>query len=247
MSGLSNLNIKIYADGADLDGMLSMYADPRISGFTTNPTLMRKAGVTNYEQFALTVLERIPDRPISFEVFADDLEEMERQARRIATWGANVNVKIPITNTLGDSTTGIIERLSHDGVIVNVTAIMTVAQVRAVAAALNSDCEAIISVFAGRVADTGRDPVPHMKACLDELGDRPKAGLLWASPRELLNLFQADAIGCHIITMTNDLLAKMSTVDKDLDDYSLETVRMFRRDAEAANYTLGDAPREPST
>ena len=239
MSNLDTLEIKIYADGADLDGMLAMYADPRISGFTTNPTLMRKAGIQDYERFAKTVLDNIPDRPISFEVFADEFEEMERQARRIAAWGENVNVKIPITNTQGASSMGVVERLSADGITVNVTAIMTVEQVRAVAAALHPDSAAIVSVFAGRIADTGRDPVPHMRACLEALSGRPGAELLWASPRELLNLFQADEVGCRIITMTNDLLAKMAMVGKDLDVFSLETVKMFRNDAEAAKFTLG--------
>jgi transaldolase len=242
MSQLDSLKIKIYADGADLDGMLAMYADPRIAGFTTNPTLMRKAGVRDYERFAKSVLEHIPDRPISFEVFADDFDEMERQARRIATWGPNVNVKIPVTKTTGDSSMRLVQQLSGDGIMVNVTAIMTTEQVRAVAAALHPESQAIVSVFAGRIADTGRDPVPHMRACLDLLGERPGAALLWASPRELLNLFQADAIGCHIITMTNDLLAKMAMVGKDLDEFSLETVKMFRNDAEAANFSLSAEP-----
>jgi transaldolase len=242
MSQLDSLGIKIYADGADLEGMLAMYADSRIAGFTTNPTLMRKAGVQDYERFARSVLERIPDRPISFEVFADEFEEMERQARWIASWGPMVNVKIPITNTRGESAMGVVERLSADGITVNVTAIMTVEQVRAVAAALDRGAPAIVSVFAGRIADTGRDPVPLMRACLDVLSDRPAAALLWASPRELLNLFQADEIGCHIITMTNDLLAKMANVGKDLDGFSLETVKMFRSDAEAAAFTLNCQP-----
>jgi transaldolase len=238
MSRLDTLKIKIFADGADLDGMLAMYADPRIHGFTTNPTLMRKAGVTDYEAFARTVLERITDRPISFEVFADTFDDMERQARWIAGWGPNVNVKIPITNTRGASSAGLVKRLSADGITVNVTAIMTIDQVREVAAALHPESQSIVSVFAGRVADTGRDPVPHMRECLECLSERPGAALLWASPRELLNLFQADEIGCHIITMTNDLLAKLAMVGKDLDLFSRETVEMFRADAEAAKFTL---------
>jgi transaldolase len=205
---------------------------------------MRKAGVKNYERFARSVLERIPDRPISFEVFADDFEVMERQARRIASWGANVNVKIPITNTLGDSAIGVVERLSGDGITVNVTAIMTIEQVHAVAAALSRESAAIVSVFAGRIADTGRDPVPHLRACLDALSNRPSAALLWASPRELLNHFQADAVGCHIITMTNDLLSKMAMVGKNLDEFSLETVKMFHQDAESASYTLDTEPKK---
>ncbi|MDA1308731.1 MAG: transaldolase [Proteobacteria bacterium] len=238
MSQLDALKIKIFADGADLDGMLAMYADPRIAGFTTNPTLMRKAGITDYEAFAKSVLERIPDRPISFEVFADNFDDMDRQARLIAGWGRNVNVKIPITNTLGQSSADLIARLSGDGIMVNVTAIMTVDQVRTVAAALHPESQSIVSVFAGRIADTGRDPIPLMRACLDCLAGQPGAALLWASPRELLNLFQADEMGCQIITMTNDLLAKMAAVGKDLDTFSLETVKMFRTDAQAADYTL---------
>ena len=238
MNSLDRLKIKIFADGADLDGMMAMYADPRIAGFTTNPTLMRKAGVADYEAFAKSTLERIPDRPISFEVFADDFNEMEQQARHIAGWGANVNVKIPVTNSLGRSSADLIHELSRDGITVNVTAIMSVEQVRIIAEALHRDTPAIISVFAGRIADTGIDPVPHMTTCLENLADRPLAELLWASPRELLNLFQADAIGCHIITMTNDLLNKMAMVGKDLDVYSLETVGMFRSDAAAAAYRL---------
>jgi transaldolase len=238
MSLLDALKIKIFSDGADLDGMLAMYADPRISGFTTNPTLMRKAGITDYEAFAKSVLERIPDRPISFEVFADDFDEMNRQARLIAGWGQNVNVKIPITNTLGQSSADLISRLSGDGITVNVTAIMTVDQVRTVAAALHPGSQSIVSVFAGRIADTGRDPIPLMRACLDCLADQPGAALLWASPRELLNLFQAEEMGCPIITMTNDLLAKMTMVGKDLDTFSLETVKMFRTDAQTADYAL---------
>jgi transaldolase len=238
MSRLDTLKIKIFADGAELDGMLAMYADPRIHGFTTNPTLMRKAGVTDYEAFARTVLERITDRPISFEVFADTFDDMERQARWIASWGSNVNVKIPITNTRGASSADLVKRLSADGITVNVTAIMTVDQVREVAAALHPESQSIVSVFAGRIADTGRDPVPHMRECLECLSERPGAALLWASPRELLNLFQADEIGCHIITMTNALLAKLAMVDKDLDLFSRETVEMFRADAEAAKFTL---------
>jgi len=238
MSQLDAMKIKIFADGADLDRMLAMYADPRIAGFTTNPTLMRKAGITNYEAFAKSVLERIPDRPISFEVFADDFDDMDRQARLIAGWGRNVNVKIPITNTLGQSSADLIGRLSGDGIMVNVTAIMTVDQVRTVAAALHPGSQSIVSVFAGRIADTGRDPIPLMRSCLDCLADQPGASLLWASPRELLNLFQAEEMGCQIITMTNDLLAKMAMIGKDLDIFSLDTVKMFRTDAQAADYTL---------
>lgn len=232
------LRIKLFADGANLDGMLEMYRDPKIKGFTTNPTLMKAAGVQDYEGFARDLLERIPDRPVSLEVFADDLPEMERQARRIASWGDNVNVKIPVTTTTGESTAPIVERLSADGVVLNITAIMMHDQVRTVADALAAETPAIVSVFAGRVADTGLDPVPHMAEALKLLSHRPKAELLWASPRELLNVFQADAIGCHIITATNDILKKLSLVGKDLDTYSRETVAMFRNDAVAAGYSI---------
>lgn len=220
-------------------GILEMYANPLIRGFTTNPTLMRKAGVADYEAFAKALLIKVRDRPVSLEVFADDFAEMERQARKIASWGANVNVKIPITDTKGTSAAPLIERLSKSGVIVNVTAMMTLEQVRAVRGALVPDTPAIVSVFAGRVADTGVDPVPHMAECLRILSDRPKAELLWASPRELLNVFQADAIGCHIITATNDILKKLDLVGKDLGAYSRETVEMFRRDAVSAGYDIG--------
>lgn len=239
MTRPEKLKIKIFADGADLAGILEMYANPLIRGFTTNPTLMRKAGVADYEAFAKALLIKVRDRPVSLEVFADDFAEMERQARKIASWGANVNVKIPITDTKGTSAAPLIERLSKSGVIVNVTAMMTLEQVRAVRGALVPDTPAIVSVFAGRVADTGVDPVPHMAECLRILSDRPKAELLWASPRELLNVFQADAIGCHIITATNDILKKLDLVGKDLGAYSRETVEMFRRDAVSAGYDIG--------
>ncbi|MFC3674869.1 transaldolase [Ferrovibrio xuzhouensis] len=234
----NTLKVKLFADGADLAGMAAMYGNPLISGFTTNPTLMKKAGVTDYPAFARQVLAVIPDRPVSFEVFADELDEMENQARIIATWGPNVNVKIPVMNTRGVSTAPLIAKLSADGIMLNVTAIMTVRQVREVAAALAPDAPAIISVFAGRVADTGVDPVPHMKACLAELSARPKAELLWASPRELLNIFQADDVGCHIITATNDVLGKLKLVGKDLDEYSRETVQMFFDDACASRFEI---------
>lgn len=232
------LSIKLFADGADLDGMLEMYADPKIKGFTTNPTLMNKAGVADYEAFARELLSKIPDRPVSLEVFADDLPEMERQARKIASWGANVNVKIPVSTTTGESTAPIVKRLAIEGVVMNITAVFTHEQVKEIGAALDAETPAIVSVFAGRVADTGIDPVPHMAECLKILADRPKAELLWASPRELLNVFQADACGCHIITATNDILKKLSLVGKDLTGYSRETVQMFRGDAVAAGYSI---------
>ena len=235
---LADLKTKIFADGAELDGMLAMYREPHIKGFTTNPTLMRKAGVTDYRAFAKQVLAAIPDRPISFEVFSDDFAEMERQATEIAGWGANVYVKIPVTNTKRQPAYDLVHRLSHAGVKVNVTAIMGLDQVRDVVAALNGGAPSNVSVFAGRVADTGRDPVPHMVAAMQLLKLEPKAELIWASPRELLNVFQADAIGCHIITVTNDILKKLAQVGRDLDDYSLDTVKMFHDDAARAGYSL---------
>jgi transaldolase len=238
MAGLNDLKIKIFADGADMGGILEMAANPMISGFTTNPTLMRKAGISDYEAFGREVLARVPDRPVSLEVFADDFETMERQALQIASWGKNVNVKIPITNTKGESSAPLIERLSKAGVVLNVTAMMTLDQVRTVAEAVSPDVPVIVSIFAGRVADTGVDPVPHMSEALKILQSRPKAELLWASPRELLNIFQADAMGCHIITVTNDVLAKLSLVGKDLTGYSRETVEMFHKDASAAGYSI---------
>jgi len=238
MKVAEELKIKIFADGADLDSILEMHTNPLIRGFTTNPTLMRKAGVRDYEKFARTLLSKVTDRPVSLEVFADEFDEMEIQAEAIASWGKNVNVKIPITNTRGESSAQLIGTLSRKGVGLNITAIMTVAQVEEVAEALDPETAAIVSVFAGRVADTGLDPVPHMEACLRSLSYRPKAELLWASPRELLNIFQADQIGCHIITVTNDLFAKLSLVGKDLDDYSRETVKMFYRDAVSSGYTI---------
>jgi transaldolase len=238
MDDVRRLRVKIFADGADFDGIMRMYANPLIKGFTTNPTLMRKAGISDYEAFARRVLAAIGDRPISFEVFADDLKEMVAQAKAIASWGSNVNVKIPVTNTRRDFTGPVIEELSHAGVAVNVTAVLTLDQVRRVTACLAPTTPAIVSVFAGRIADTGRDPVPLMTEAVDILRARPQAELIWASPRELLNIFQADAIGCHIITVTNDLLAKLALVGKELEAYSLETVEMFYRDASAAGFTI---------
>jgi transaldolase len=235
---LKNFKIKLFADGANLSEMTAMYRDPRIVGFTTNPTLMRKAGISDYAAFARDVLHAIPDRPVSFEVFADELDEMEAQARIIAAWGVNVNVKIPVTNTKGVFAGPIIRSLSREGIILNVTAIMTVDQVRLVADALAAETPAIISVFAGRVADTGVDPIPHMIACRRELALRPKAELLWASPRELLNLFHADEAGCDIITATPDILAKLALIGKDLAEYSLDTVRMFHRDAAQSGFQI---------
>ena len=235
---IENLKVKLFADGADLAGMKEMYANPLIKGFTTNPTLMRKAGVQDYKAFARQVLEAIPDRPISFEVFADEFDDMERQALEIASWGRNVNVKIPVTNTRREFSGGVIERLSQSGVTLNITALTTLDQVRSVTACLAPGTPAIISVFAGRIADTGRDPVPLMAEAVKIMRAKPKAELIWASPRELLNIFQADAVGCHIITATNDILKKLTLVGKDLAQYSLETVEMFHKDAQAAGYRI---------
>ena len=230
--------IKLFADGADKAGMLEMYQNPRIDGFTTNPTLMRKAGISNYETFAKEILKAIPDKPLSFEVFADDLNEMERQALEIKTWGSNVYVKIPVMNTQRVSTVPLIQRLTQAGVQLNITAILTLEQVHEVADALRGGASAFVSVFAGRIADTGRDPIPLMQSALELLQPNSAAELLWASPREVLNVYQAEAIGCHIITATNDLLKKLSLKDKDLTDYSQETVQMFYSDAKSAGYKL---------
>ena len=238
MPSLQDLNIKIFADGANLDDISRLAENPLIKGFTTNPTLMNKANVRDYKAFSLEVLSIISGRPVSFEVFSDDFLEMERQAQEIAGWGANIYVKIPVTNTLGQFSGPLVERLSNDGVQVNVTALMTTQQVEQVAAHLSHETASIVSVFAGRVADTGRDPVPAMADSVNVLQSNPMAELIWASPRELLNIFQADSIGCHIITVTSDVLAKLHLVDKDLDDYSLETVKMFRDDALAAGYSI---------
>ncbi len=235
---IEGLRIKIFADGADKAGMLEMAAKPYISGFTTNPTLMRKAGVSDYRAFAREILSVITDRPISFEVFSDEFAEMERQAHEIAAWGANVYVKIPVTNTRGEPAYGLIRRLAKAGVKLNVTAILTLEQVREVSSALAGGPPSCVSVFAGRIADTGRDPVPLMAAAVELLRPYPNQELIWASPRELLNIFQADAIGCHIITVTNDILKKLSLVGKDLAAYSLETVKMFYDDAQRAGYVL---------
>jgi transaldolase len=241
MTGLSDLKIKIFADGADLSGMLAMAKNPLVKGFTTNPSLMRKAGIDDYEKFAHEALAAITGKPISFEVFVDDFRSMTAQGRRIGSWGKNVNVKVPVTDTAGRFSGDVITALSHEGITVNVTAIMTLDQVRAVAEALAPEVPAIVSVFAGRIADTGMDPVPHMRACVEILKLRPRAELLWASPREVLNLFQAEEIGCHIITMTNDLIAKLSLHGKDLIEYSRETVQMFFKDATGAGYQLRTA------
>jgi transaldolase len=235
---LTDLQVKIFADGANLPGMLRLYADPLIKGFTTNPTLMRKEGITDYKGFASQVLEAIPDSPISFEVFDDEFHEMERQAIEIATWGKNVYVKIPITNTRGESAVPLVERLVKAGVQLNVTALMTNEQVRNVSSVLGSTVPSYVSVFAGRIADTGRDPIPLMSEAVRILRGNSKAELIWASPRELLNVFHANEIGCHVITVTHDILQKLSLFGKSLEDYSLETVQMFHRDGAAAGYKL---------
>lgn len=232
------LTIKVFADGADLEAIAKLYQQPLIKGFTTNPTLMRKAGVSDYRAFAHAVLGVVPDRPVSFEVFADDYQGMRDQAIEIGRWGPNVNVKIPVTNTKGASSEALIRELSRRGVSLNVTAVFTLEQVQGIAAALDPAVPAIVSVFAGRIADTGRDPIPIMRACKAALRALPKAELLWASPRELLNVFHAQEAGADIITMTPDMLAKLKGVGKDLAEFSRETVEMFYRDAQAAAYTI---------
>ena len=241
MKRVHELNIKIFADGADRAGMLEMYRNPLIKGFTTNPTLMRKAGVTDYRAFAGGILDDIQDRPISFEVFADEFGEMEHQALEIAGWGSNVVVKIPVTNTRGETSDQLVRRLARAGVKVNVTALLTLDQVRSSAPCLADGPGGYISVFAGRVADTGRDPVPMMAEAVELLRPYPGVELIWASPREVLNLFHAEAVGCHVITMTNDLLKKLSLIGKDLQEYSLDTVKMFYEDGKKAGYSFRKA------
>ncbi|MFA5909009.1 MAG: transaldolase [Vicinamibacterales bacterium] len=238
MKSFDQLNVKVFADGADLDGMIAMAREPHIKGFTTNPTLMNKAGIKDYAEFARAALKAIPDRPISFEVFSDEFDEMERQAREIASWGSNVYVKIPVTNTRGEFAGPLVARLTTAGVKVNVTALMTASQVHDVSRNLTPGVPSCVSVFAGRIADTGRDPLPIMVDALTMLAPIAGAELIWASPREFLNVFQADQIGCHIITVTNDLLKKIPLLGKDLDLFSLETVEMFRRDAVSAGFSL---------
>jgi transaldolase len=238
---VDRLRVKLFADGADIDSMLALYRLPHIAGFTTNPTLMRKAGISDYEAFSRKVLAAIPDRPVSLEVFADEFDEMEAQAHAIASWGRNVYVKIPVTNTRGVSAGPLIARLSGKGIALNVTAILTLDQVREVTEAVAADAPSIVSVFAGRIADTGVDPLPIMSECLRIMAIRPKSELLWASPRELLNIIQAHDIGCHIITATPDILKKLALLNKDLTTYSLETVDMFFKDAIAAGYSIRTA------
>jgi transaldolase len=238
MTTLGALAVRIFADGAELAGIQELARQPWVRGFTTNPTLMRKAGIVDYKAFARDVLQIVKDRPISFEVFSDEFAEMETQALEIASWGANVNVKIPVTNTRREFAGPLIGRLSRAGVALNITAIMTAEQVDRVVTALEGDAPAFISVFAGRIADTGVDPLPIMEKSLQRLKTRPNTDLIWASPRELLNIMQADAMGCDIITVTNDILKKLSQVGKDLDEFSLETVQMFRDDAVKAGFRI---------
>jgi transaldolase len=234
----NSLKIKLFADGADFQGMIEMAKQDHISGLTTNPTLMRKAGITNYMTFAKQVLREIKDKPISFEVFSDDLEEMKLQALKIASWQDNVYVKIPITNTKKESTGEVVKFLSNNGVKVNVTALMTLDQVQDTLENLNPNTPSYISVFAGRIADTGVNPMPLMRQCVKTMLTNSTSELIWASPRELLNVFQADEVGCHIITATNDILNKLKIVGKDLEEYSLDTVKMFYTDATAAGYSI---------
>lgn len=238
MTAVSDLKVKLFADGADYDAMIKLAQNPVVKGFTTNPSLMRKAGVNDYEAYARKILAAIPDRPVSFEVFADDFAGMAEQARAITTWAPNVNVKIPVTNTKGQSAAELIRALSSEGIVLNITAIFTLDQVRSVAAAIDPATPAIISVFAGRIADAGVDPVPHMIESRKILQSRPKAELLWASTRELFNIVQAEQCGCHIITVPNEFLNKLDLIGKDLGEYSRETVQIFYRDATAAGFKI---------
>lgn len=238
MRSINELKVRIFADGADLKVISELNRNPLIKGFTTNPTLMRKAGVPDYRSFAREVLDLIQDRPVSFEVFSDEFDEMEAQALEIASWAPNVFVKIPVTNTRREFSGKLIERLSKSGVQLNVTALLTTGQVKDVLGCLSPDTSSFISVFAGRVADTGTDPLPVMAEAVGILRSNPKAELIWASPRELLNIFHADSIGCHVITVTNDILAKLHLVGKDLNDYSLDTVKMFHGDAARAGFQI---------
>ena len=238
MNSVNKLNVKIFADGADKAGILEMYGKPYIKGFTTNPTLMRKVGITDYKAFAKDILKEIKDLPISFEVFSDDFNDMERQAMEIASWGDNVYVKIPVTNTKQENCYTLVKRLSAKKVKLNITALMTPQQVRDVVFSLDPKVPSYVSVFAGRIADTGYDPLSLMAAAVEILKIAPASELIWASPRELLNIFQANDIGCQIITVTNDILKKLSLVGYDLDEYSLDTVKMFYNDAVNAGFSL---------
>ena len=235
---LKTLKVQIFADGADKARMLELYVNPHVKGFTTNPTLMRQAGVTDYEGFAKEILRHIPDRPISFEVFSDEFPDMERQALKIASWGPNVFAKIPVTNTKGESSAPLIRNLVKQGVQLNVTAIFTTAQIDAVVAALKGTKHSYVSVFAGRIADTGRDPLPIMTHAVDACDAAGGMEVIWASPREFLNIFQAEEIGCHVITVSPDILKKLNLCGRDLDGFSLETVKVFYSDGAAAGYKL---------
>ena len=238
MKNIEDLKVKIFADGADKNAMLEMYRKTFIKGLTTNPTLMNKAGIRDYRAFCKDILLLIKDKTLSFEVFSDDFNEMERQALEIASWGDNVYVKIPITNTKADPCYSLIKKLAKDKVKLNVTALMTLDQVSHVVDCLDTSVPSYISIFAGRIADTGRDPLPLMISALDIMKINSKSELIWASPRELLNIFQADTIGCHIITVTNDILKKLNLIGYDLNEYSLDTVKMFYNDAIVAGYKL---------
>ncbi len=238
MKTLEQVKVKIFADGADLGGILELYKNPYIKGFTTNPTLMQKSGISDYEKFAREVLVHISDRPISFEVFSDEFDEMERQARKIASWGKNVYVKIPVTNTRRESSAKLVRRLASEGVQLNVTALMTLEQVREISKVLENNAPSYISVFAGRIADTGRDPMPLMKEAVEIMSPYQTQELIWASPRELLNIFHADEVDCHVITVTHDILKKLALVGKALDEYSLDTVKMFHSDAQKAGFQI---------
>jgi transaldolase len=236
---ITGLRTKIFADCADIEGIRRYLRDPRVSGFTTNPSLMRRAGIEDYRTFCRELVESVPEHPVSLEVFGDDPEEVLRQARLISSWGENVYVKVPVTTSTGEPLAAVARELSEEGVPVNVTALMTTAQVELIASALGNGARSLISVFAGRVADAGVDPVPIMRRSVEVIEElAPKAQLIWASPREVLNLVQANAVGCHVITMTPPLLAKLDCLGKDLDRFSLETVQMFRDDALAAAYDL---------
>ena len=238
MKKVEDLKIKIFSDGADKKDMLAMNSKTFIKGLTTNPTLMKKAGIKDYETFAKDILSTIKEKPISFEVFSDDFDDMEKQAMEIASWAANVYVKIPITNTKKESSKELVQRLAKKKVKLNITAIMTLDQVKTVLSVLDNKVPSVISVFAGRIADTGKDPIPLMKECLKEMKINPKSELLWASPRELLNIIQADQIGCHIITVTKDIIKKLQFIDYDLKDYSLDTVKIFYKDAVDAGFKI---------
>ncbi|MDC0248450.1 transaldolase [bacterium] len=238
MQDIENLNIDVYGDGANFDSIVNLNDNSLIKGFTTNPTLMRKAGVENYKDFALNLLKIIRDKPISFEVFSDDIGQMEKQAREISSWGNNVNVKIPVTNTKGISTIDIIKNLSKDNVKLNITAVFTLEQVKQLISSINIDSETIISIFAGRIADTGIDPVPLMSKSVELAKINKNIKILWASPRELLNIFHAENSGCQIITVAEDIIKKLSLINKNLEDFSIETVKMFYDDAQKAGYKI---------